>query len=97
MNTTSASTCGHLFLDPLSWMRPELSQGKLEGRLECPNVKCGANVGKYAWQGTRCSCGVWVIPAISLQRARVDEARKVPVKKAVAGIRMPPGAGRGNL
>ncbi|QDS76527.1 hypothetical protein FKW77_005995 [Venturia effusa] len=35
-------TCAHLFLDPLSWMRPELEQGKVEGRLECP--KCKSNV-----------------------------------------------------
>ena len=67
--------CSHLFVDPLSWMRPELSQGKLEGRLECPNPKCRTNVGKYAWQGMRCSCGEWVLPAISLARGRVDEMK----------------------
>lgn len=66
--------CAHIFLDPLSWMRPELEQGKLEGRLNCPNEKCGVNIGKYAWQGLRCSCGEWVVPAISLARSRVDEA-----------------------
>lgn len=54
-------------------MRPELEQGKLEGRLECPKRTCGANVGKYAWQGMRCSCGVWVVPGISVARGRVDE------------------------
>ena len=75
--------CAHLFLDPLSWMRAELEQGKLEGRLECPGSegtkggkRCGANVGKYAWQGMRCSCGEWVNPGFSLQRARVDVIRK---------------------
>ena len=67
--------CAHLFLNPLSWMGPELEQGKLEGRLECPNVKCKANIGKYAWQGMRCSCGEWVVPGISLARGRVDEVK----------------------
>src|ERR1700733_4423903 len=66
-------TCAHLFLDPLSWMRPELEKGQLDGRLECP--KCKSNVGKYAWQGMKCSCGAWVVPAITIARAKVDETR----------------------
>jgi dual specificity phosphatase 12 len=78
-------SCSHYFLDPLSWMRPELEQGKLEGRLECP--KCHTNVGKYAWQGMQCSCAIWVIPGISLSKGRIDEARK-----STASIRRPPGA-----
>lgn len=80
-----SQNCAHYFLDPLSWMRPELEQGKLEGRLECP--KCHTNVGKYAWQGMQCSCGEWVVPGISLSKGRIDEARK-----ANFGIRRPPGA-----
>lgn len=67
-------------------MRPELEQGKLEGRLECP--KCHTNVGKYAWQGMQCSCTEWIVPGISLSKGRIDEARKSTV-----GIRRPPGAG----
>lgn len=70
------SACTHHFLHPLSWMRPELEQGILAGRLECPNTKCGAQLGRYAWQGMRCSCGVWVCPAFSLQKGRVDEVSK---------------------
>jgi len=54
-------------------MKAELEQGKLDGRLECP--KCGANVGKYAWQGMRCSCSEWIVPGISLARGKVDEVR----------------------
>jgi dual specificity phosphatase 12 len=85
---TKSRDCAHYFLDPLSWMRPELEQGKLEGRLECP--KCHTNVGKYAWQGMQCSCGEWVVPGISLSKGRIDEARKSTV-----GIRQPPGAASG--
>lgn len=81
----ASAKCAHYFIDPLSWMRPELEQGRLDGRLECP--KCHTNVGKYAWQGMQCSCGEWVVPGISLAKGRIDEARK-----ATFGIRRPPGA-----
>lgn len=47
-------------------------EAPLSGRLICPNPKCEANVGKFAWQGLRCSCGKWVVPAIGVARARVD-------------------------
>ncbi|KAK7608138.1 protein-tyrosine phosphatase-like protein [Phyllosticta paracitricarpa] len=86
-----------------SWMRPELEQGKLDGRLECPNPKCRSHVGKYAWQGMRCSCGDWVVPAISLAKGRIDEVDKdVRAHAALpAVIRRPPlpggGAGAGHL
>lgn len=72
-------------------MRPELEQGKLEGRLECPNARCKANVGKYSWKGMRCSCGAWVVPAISLARARVDEIKSI--RNGESGIRRGPGVG----
>lgn len=71
--------CAHIFFDPLSWMRPELEKGMLSGKLNCPNAKCNSNVGKYAWQGQRCSCGQWVVPAISLSRSRIDEIRPLAV------------------
>jgi len=92
----AASACAHYFLDPLSWMRQELEQGKLDGRFECP--KCRTNVGKYAWQGMQCSCGDWIVPGISLAKGRVDEVRArhsgVPgasgAADAAAAIRRPP-------
>ena len=84
----SPDGCAHYFLDPLSWMRPELEQGKLDGRLECP--KCKTNVGKYAWQGMQCSCGDWVVPGISLAKSRIDEVKSKAAGTASMGIRMPP-------
>jgi len=97
-----STSCSHLFLEPLSWMREQLEQGLLGGRLECPNARCRANVGKYAWQGLRCSCGEWVVPAISLAKARVDESVARGAGGGVvagngdgAGIRRPPGMGGG--
>ncbi|OHW98916.1 dual specificity phosphatase [Colletotrichum incanum] len=90
--TARGQACGHVFVEPLSWMREELEKGALEGRLCCPNGKCGAAVG---------SCGGWVTPGFSLQKGRVDEvAVRAPGAAASAagmaslGIRMPPGAGR---
>ncbi|PBP15605.1 tyrosine-protein phosphatase [Diplocarpon rosae] len=70
------SACTHHFLHPVSWMRSALDMGLLSGRLECPNPKCRGQLGRYAWQGMRCSCGVWVCPAFSLQKGRVDEVAK---------------------
>ena len=87
----SLDGCAHYFVDPLSWMRPELEQGKLDGRLQCP--KCKTNVGKYAWQGMQCSCGDWVVPGISLAKGRVDEVKSRTAGTASMGIRMPPSPG----
>ncbi|EED23767.1 dual specificity phosphatase, putative [Talaromyces stipitatus ATCC 10500] len=94
--STEGVDCAHIFLHPLTWMRPCLfpaqdssqtsrsssaadglagtatGDAPLSGRLTCPNPKCEANVGKFAWQGLRCSCGKWVVPAIGVARARVD-------------------------
>ncbi|KAJ5579560.1 uncharacterized protein N7459_005545 [Penicillium hispanicum] len=105
--------CAHVFLHPLKWMQPSLfpsdgdadpeggdysGDAPLSGRLTCPNPVCGANIGKFAWQGMRCSCGDWVVPAIGLAKARVDIASKVNLVRgpgnlppAAMGIRMPPG------
>ncbi|KEF61815.1 uncharacterized protein A1O9_03385 [Exophiala aquamarina CBS 119918] len=75
---TANEACAHIFLHPLSWMKSTLAEGTLDGRLTCPNPKCGANVGKFAWQGLRCSCGGWVTPGFGVGKGRVDE---VPVRR----------------
>ena len=77
---TNSEACAHIFLHPLSWMKSTLSEGALDGRLTCPNPKCGANIGKFAWQGLRCSCGGWVTPGFGVGRGKVDE---VPVRKGM--------------
>ncbi|RMZ92302.1 hypothetical protein DV736_g483, partial [Chaetothyriales sp. CBS 134916] len=102
---SSIGACAHIFLHPLSWMRETLSEGQLEGRLTCPNKKCRQNVGKFAWQGLRCSCGKWMTPAFALARGRVDEAKILAngeqrpgrpdpgaggLGGRVAGVRLPP-------
>jgi len=87
--------CAHIFLHPLSWMKETLGEGQLDGRLTCPNKKCGANVGKFAWQGLRCSCGGWVTPAFAVARGRVDEAVSRPVGRAGGVAGSPAAAGGG--
>lgn len=97
-----ATACQHFFVEPLGWMRPTLESAELEGRLNCPNDKCGANLGRYSWKGFRCSCGGWVTPAFSLARGRVDEVTAHPggsagrhtgpgadAERSALGIRMP--------
>ena len=71
----SPAVCAHHFLEPLLWMKPAMSKGKISGKLECP--KCSSKVGSYAWQGIKCSCSGWVVPGISVARGKVDEV-KVP-------------------
>lgn len=89
---TQEGPCQHIFIEPLSWMRPELEKGELGGRLSCPTERCGASVGRYEWKGLRCSCGRWVTPGFSLQRARVDEER---VRKSVVAAARGDGDGGG--
>ncbi|KAK3346939.1 protein-tyrosine phosphatase-like protein [Lasiosphaeria hispida] len=106
-NNEERPDCPHVFIEALSWMRPVLDEGLLEGRLVCPTAKCGASVGRYAWQGFKCSCGEWVAPAISLQKSKVDETvtpsksrtgsgpASAVSRMAAMGIRLPPGAAAG--
>ncbi|ODV94698.1 hypothetical protein PACTADRAFT_50559 [Pachysolen tannophilus NRRL Y-2460] len=65
-----ANFCSHYYVEPLRWMQEELLKGELEGKFKC--LKCDAKVGGYCWQGSRCSCGRWMIPAIYLQSNKVD-------------------------
>lgn len=68
-NTNNSSKCQSYFLaDALDWMGDiNLSH---EGKLSCP--KCSGKLGLYKWHGTQCSCGTWVVPAIMVQKGRVD-------------------------
>lgn len=84
-SSLSPSSCAHFFLEPIRWMKTELDRGELDGRFSCPNLRCGAKIGSYAWQGTTCSCRRWVLPALCIQRAKVDEMKsKTPAKVAPA-------------
>jgi hypothetical protein len=43
-----------------------LENGQLEGKIMCPNKKCGAKLGNYDWAGVCCSCKEWVVPVRAL-------------------------------
>lgn len=74
----AASVCSHYFVDePLGWMNTELEKQEIEGKFACP--KCEAKVGGYSWRGSRCSCGKWMVPALHLQAAKVDEMPTVSI------------------
>lgn len=75
------SQCQLWFFEPIEWMRDELEKGNLEGRLLCP--KCGYKLGSYHWQGSRCTCGKWITPAITLKKSRVDE---MVIKRNFGGL-----------
>lgn len=44
----------------------------IEGKLTCPNAKCGGRLGSFNWSGSQCSCGSWVVPAIQVVASKVD-------------------------
>jgi dual specificity phosphatase 12 len=44
------------------WMESFLAEGKLAGKIICPNGKCGAKLGNYDWAGVCCGCKEWVTP-----------------------------------
>ncbi|KAK6463147.1 Yvh1 dual specificity phosphatase [Scheffersomyces coipomensis] len=74
--------CSHFFLiEPLNWMKPELERGDIEGKFQCP--KCSAKVGGYSWKGSRCSCGKWMVPAIHLQTAKVDDIKNMQLNQSI--------------
>ena len=95
----SGADCAHVFLHPLTWMRPSLfpgstdtsesdygSDGPLSGRLTCPNSTCGFNIGKFAWAGMQCNCGTWVVPAIGVAKARVDIVSRVNMPRGPGSL-----------
>ncbi|EPS40002.1 hypothetical protein H072_6420 [Dactylellina haptotyla CBS 200.50] len=67
------AVCERYFVDPIAWMKPELGKSLMEGIFRCPG--CSEEVGAYAWSGTECNCGGWVIdvfPAMVIWRAGVE-------------------------
>ncbi|KAG8898897.1 hypothetical protein FRB99_007078 [Tulasnella sp. 403] len=65
--------CSGYFLEPMKWMNSTLDGGEVEGRLLCPNEKCKAKLGNFAWAGVKCGCGSWVTPGFCIHRGKVDE------------------------
>jgi hypothetical protein len=47
----------------MPWMDSFLEQGLIAGKILCPNGRCAAKLGNYAWAGVRCGCKEWITPA----------------------------------
>jgi len=78
---SSSDPCHSYFLaSALDWMADISSS--VEGKLNCP--KCNAKLGLYNWTGSQCSCGTWVVPAIQIQKGRVDVMHPFPLNQTHA-------------
>ncbi len=70
-STKTETMCSEqLFIEPQKWFADDISD--VNGKLMCPNGKCGSKLGTYDWCGSKCSCGSWVVPAIHIQSSKVD-------------------------
>ena len=96
--------CTSYFVNSLSWIRDESCGGgddgdsnldaaaalsENEGKIVCPNLKCGNRVGSHNWSGAQCACGAWVVPAIQFLKKTVDLRHPVSAATtaALAGAR----------
>jgi dual specificity phosphatase 12 len=48
-----STACTSYFTEPLSWMKPQLENGDISGKLICPNTKCNAKLGTFDWSGCK--------------------------------------------
>lgn len=63
--------CSSYFLEPIKWMEDSIV-GHLNGKLECPH--CNFKLGRFNWSGARCSCGMWITPALQVHASNVDKS-----------------------
>lgn len=70
-----STICTSYFVEPLSWMQPQLENGDITGKIVCPNTKCGAKLGNFDWSGCTSNKrgGVRVIERVPVTR-RTDIA-----------------------
>lgn len=62
----------------MKWMEPFLENLEMEGKIICPNKKCGAKLGNYDWAGVCCSCKEWVVPvSLGLLVLSIDSADRM--------------------
>eukprot|EP00871_Galdieria_phlegrea_P000091 jgi/Galph1/1082/GphlegSOOS_G5784.1 len=60
--------CSSFYLQHVPW---GVDLSAYEGKLSCP--KCQCRVGSYSWYGEKCSCGLWVTPALKVSKRKVDQ------------------------
>ncbi|KOB86447.1 hypothetical protein PFDG_02052, partial [Plasmodium falciparum Dd2] len=63
------NSCTSIFIEKKEWI---LTENKMKGVLNCPNVNCNIKLGKWSWTGICCSCGYLQIPAFMINSSNVD-------------------------
>ncbi|KAI8591473.1 protein-tyrosine phosphatase-like protein [Geranomyces variabilis] len=74
-----AGRCAFVHVEPMRWISgidgdPD-AEAAGDGRIVCPNTRCGAKLGSWCWAGAACSCGTWVWPSFALHASKIDEIR----------------------
>lgn len=77
---TTGGTCTSIFTESLPWIGMTgagggLSRGERSGKIICPGRKgssCLSKLGAWSLQGTACSCGQTVKPAIQFTLGRIE-------------------------
>ncbi|GMI55707.1 hypothetical protein ScalyP_jg5013 [Parmales sp. scaly parma] len=54
-----------------------LDEGAQDGKLHCPNDKCGGKIGSFVMYGKQCSCGTYITPAVMVGKSKVDACGSV--------------------
>ena len=70
-----SSACTSYFTEPLSWMRPQLENGDLSGKLMCPNTRCNAKLGTFDWSGCKSDSFSFCLGEIKLIKCMVNAVR----------------------
>nr|CCA16937.1 conserved hypothetical protein [Albugo laibachii Nc14] len=69
-STQIQKECAAYFLSEVEKWMDDVSD--VQGKIHCPNSRCNARLGSFAWSGSQCSCGTWVTPSIKVIKSRVD-------------------------
>lgn len=69
---TNLSQCNSYHIEAMDWIKG-VNDGAMEGKIVCPNAKCGVKLGSWSWAGEPCSCGAWVAPCFAVHKGKVDE------------------------
>eukprot|EP01012_Entosiphon_sulcatum_P061533 TRINITY_DN87166_c0_g1_i1.p1 TRINITY_DN87166_c0_g1~~TRINITY_DN87166_c0_g1_i1.p1 ORF type:complete len:150 (+),score=34.18 TRINITY_DN87166_c0_g1_i1:28-477(+) len=69
------SDCSSYFLEETAFFG---DVSAVQGKVHCPNPRCGLTLGSFNWSGEACSCGRYVTPAFRITRSRVDEFPATP-------------------
>lgn len=71
INEDNKGGCTSYFLpSPTKWVNEVNDLSLIEGKIKC--YKCKKRVGTFHWNGSQCSCGSWINPAIQFPKSKLD-------------------------